>query len=165
MTEKKEFTATLDRFHEYLFGVQALYQNAIPILKEQFEAILHDNIPVLNDRLKSHQALLLQTKNFEKNVSEYLANLNIQANTLTEMIQQLPNEQQHRFYEVLGQFQQTIAEVNFYKEKCRVLLQSKLYNIDKVLSGLEVQKETTMYNQNATEVQGTLIPKSFETKV
>ena len=165
MTDKKIDNKALDQFHEYLRSILLLYQNAIPVLKEELEFILQDNIDSINECLKLQQALLLQTKSFEQNVASYLTKLNISAKTLSEMILKLPNEEQLRFYFLLGQFQQVMIELNFYKEKCRVLLQSKLYSIDKVLSKQEVQKNNTTYNQNATEVLGTLIPKSFETKI
>ena len=165
MTEKKINNTTLEGFHNYLQGILRLYQNAIPILKEELESIIQDNIDSLNESLKSQQAILLETKYFEKNVATYLSKLDISAKTLTELIQNLPNEEQLRFFSLLGQFEQAMLEINFYKEKCRVLLQSKLYSIDKVLSKNLIQKNNTTYNKNAAEVLGTLFPKSFETKI
>lgn len=165
MTEKKEFDITLDHFHEYLLGILKLYQNSVPVLKEELEAIMQDQIEILNESLKSQQALLLQTKNFDKQVADYLSKLNINARNLTEMAQQLPKEERLRFFSLLGEFEFTMAEVNFYKEKCRIILQSKLYAIDKFLSKQEIQKDNTTYNQSAGEVHGSLFAKSFETKI
>ncbi|MEL7656685.1 MAG: flagellar export chaperone FlgN, partial [Bacillota bacterium] len=129
------------------------------------EAIMQDEIDVLNNSLKSQQALLLQTRNFDQQTASYLSKLNIKANSLTEMAQQLPKDDGLRFFSLLGEFELTMTEVNYYKEKCRVLLQSKLYTIDKVLSKHESQKDNTTYDQKAAEVHGSLFPKSFETKV
>ncbi len=165
MTDAKEFKMTLDQFHEYLSGILKLYQNAVPVLKEELEAILQDEIDVLNKSLKSQQALLLQTKSFDQQTAGYLSRLNVKAANLTEMAQQLPEEEQYRFFNLLGEFELTMTEVNYYKEKCRVLLQSKLYTIDKILSGQDLPKDNTTYNQNAAEVHGTLVPKAFEKKI
>ncbi len=165
MPDKKEFNMTLDQFHEYLFGILKLYQNAVPILKEELEAITQDEIDHLNVSLKSQQALLLQTKNFDQKVAGYLSKLNIKAKNLTEMAQQLSKEEGLRFFNLLGEFELTMSEVNYYRDKCRVILESKLYAIDKVLATQAKQKDNTTYNQNAAEIQGTLFPKSFETKI
>lgn len=165
MIENKEFQLVLNQFYDYLSGILKLYQNSVPVLKEELEAIMQDEIEVLNQSLKSQQALLLQTKNFEQQTAAYLAKLNIKAGNLTEMVRQLPEKEQFRFFDLLGEFELTMTEVNYYKEKCRVLLQSKLYTIDKILSKQDQQKDNTTYNQNAAEVHGTLLPKAFEKKI
>jgi len=165
MTDNKEFNKALDQFHEYLSGILKLYQNAVPVLKEELEAIMRDEIDVLNQSLKSQQALLLQTKNFDQQTASFLSKLNIEAKNLTEMTQQLPKEERLRFFDLLGEFELTMTEVNYYKEKCRVLLQSKLYTIDKVLSKQDLPKDNTTYDQKAEGVHGTLFPKSFEKKI
>lgn len=165
MTDKSEFNIALDQFHEYLSGILKIYQNAVPVLKEELEAIMNDEIDVLNQSLKSQQALLLQTKNFDQQTVSFLSKLNIKAKNLTEMVQQLPKEERLRFFDLLGEFELTMTEVNYYKDKCRVLLQSKLYTIDKTLTRQDLQKDNTTYNQNAAEVHGTLFPKSFEKKI
>lgn len=165
MTDKKDFNTALDQFYEYLAGILKLYQKAVPVLIEELDAIMRDEIDVLNQSLKSQQALLLQTKSFDQQTAFFLSRLNIKANNLTEMVQQLPKEERLRFFNLLGEFELTMTEVNYYKDKCRVLLQSKLYTIDKALARQDLQKNNTTYNQNAAEVQGTLFPKSFEKKI
>lgn len=165
MTDKSEFNIALDQFHEYLSGILKIYQKAVPVLKEELEAIMNDEIEVLNQSLKSQQALLLQTKSFDQQTASFLSKVNIKAKNLTEMVQQLPKEERFRFFDLLGEFDLTMTEVNYYKEKCRVLLQSKLYTIDKALVRQDLQKDNTTYNQNAAEVHGTVFPKSFEKKI
>ena len=165
MTDKIEFNVALDQFHEYLSGILKIYQNAVPVLKEELDAIMNDEIEVLNQSLKSQQALLLQTKSFDQQTVSFLSKLNIKAKNLTEMVQQLPKEERLRFFNLLGEFELTMTEVNYYKDKCRVLLQSKLYTIDKALTRQDLQKDNTTYSQDATEVHGALFPKSFEKKI
>jgi hypothetical protein len=165
MTDNQEFQIPLDQFHEYLTGILRVYQSAVPVLKEELEAIMQDEIDVLDQSLKSQQALLLKTKNFDQQTAYYLSKLNIKAKNLTEMTEQLPDSERLRFFNLLGEFELTMTEVNYYKEKCRVLLQSKLYTIDKLLSKQDLPKDNTTYNQNAAEVHGTLFAKSFEKKI
>lgn len=165
MTDNKEFQITLEQFHEYLTGILKLYQSVVPVLKEELDAIMKDEISILDQSLKSQQALLLKTRNFDQQSADYLSRLGIKAKNLTEMARQLPNDEQLRFFDLLGEFELTMTEVNYYKEKCRVVLQGKLYTIDKALSRQDLPKDNTTYNQNAAEIHGTLFPKSFEKKI
>ena len=165
MTKQENFSTNLNSFYDFLVTLLENYQNLVVALKQELECILAGDTLLLGEILKSQQVLLIQTKDFDKQVSEYSCSLNIYANNLTEMTLQLPKECQPRFFKLLDDFDKTMEEVTFYKEKCRVLLQSKLYAIDKVLSKLDVQKDHTTYDKNATEIQGGLLPKSFEKKV
>jgi len=108
---------------------------------------------------------MLQTRNFKRDIDEYMARLNISANNLSSMIIQFPEKEQLRFYALLGDFELTAGELEFYREKCRVMLQSKLYVIDRKLALMTNQMNNTTYGQDAEEVQSSVLPKSFETTI
>jgi hypothetical protein len=165
MTNLKSYETTLDDFHRYLQGVLKLYQDMVPILKEQLKSIEKDDVEAINASLTSQQALILHTKSFDNRVASYLSSLGISATNLTQLISQLPESQQLRFSELLGQFGNTMTEINFYKEKCSVLIHSKLHLIDKTLSRQRNQKDHKIYNEKASGLQGSLLSKSFEKKV
>lgn len=165
MTDKKEFETILNEFHEYLSGIMEIYQNAIPLLKEELSHILGDELQALDENMNAQQSLLLRTKNFDAKLAEYQAALDIPGSTLSEMALRFPEERRAEFFELIGQFQRTLEEVEFYKEKCKDLLQNKLYHIDKVLTRKEMLKNNTTYDQNAAEVKSSLFSKAFETKI
>lgn len=165
MTDQDNFKSTLDQFYTYLSGILELYRNAVPVLKEELDAIMDDSVEVLDQSLKSQQALLLQTKNFEQQTANYLSKLNIKAVNLTEMTQQLSEAEKFRFFNLIGEFELVMTKVNYYKDKCHTLLQSKLYIIDKALAGQDQQRDNTTYNRDASEVHGALLPKTFEKKI
>jgi len=165
MPENKDYDLTLKQFDSYLSMVLKIYQELVPVLKRELAAVKEDDINTLNECLKSQQVLLLQTKNFDEKISEYQLKLGIKARRLSEMIVQLPEDNRLPFFELLSQFEQTSAEVRFYQDKCRSLLQSKLYLIDKALSKAKVQKDNITYNKDAAEVQGSLFSKSLEVKI
>ena len=165
MSENKEFDITLKQFDNYLSIIVKIYQDLVFVLKSELEAVKEDNIKVLNECLKSQQALLLQTRNFDEKIKDFQSRLGITARNLSETIQQLPENNRFPFFEILSQFEQTSAEVKFYQEKCRVLLQSRLYLIDKALSKAKIQKDNITYDKDASEVQGSLFSKSLEVKI
>ena len=59
----------------------------------------------------------------------------------------------------------TFRQINFYRDKCRSLLQARLHRIDKVLSAHSVPRDKATYDRNASGVQSGLLPQSFEKKV
>jgi len=165
MINKLPRKQVLKQFLEYLNGVLNLYKSMVPILKSELDAIMKDDIDSLNKSLSSQQALILKTKSFDEQIAHFLSLLGIQAKNLTEMAQQLPEEDGSKFFNILREYELVMTEVVYYKDKCTMLLNSKLYTIEKALSKLTAQKEHTTYNQNAAEVQSTLFSKSFESKV
>ncbi len=165
MPENKQFESVLIQFHEYLLSILKVYQDLLPELKRELESVQKDDIAELNGCLKNQQALLLKAKNFDSKVTGFQSKLGISAHNLSEMISKLPEKNQLSFFEILSQFGQTSEEVRFYQEKCRIMLQSKLYLIDKALSRANVQKDPSTYNRDAGEVQGSLFSKSLEVKI
>ncbi len=165
MPENKQFEAVLIQFQEYLLSILGVYQDLLPELKRELESVQKDDIAELNGCLKNQQALLLKAKNFDSKVTGFQSKLGISALNLSEMISKLPEKHQLSFFEILSQFGQTSEEVRFYQEKCRIMLQSKLYLIDKALSRANVQKDPSTYNKDAGEVQGSLFSKSLEVKI
>jgi len=164
-TDRTEFDIALDQFQEYLTDILELYRQMIPLLREEFDHILKDDISQLDKNMKAQQALLLRTKNFDAKIAEYQSALIISGSTLSQMALQFPEEKRDVFFELIGQFQRTLEEVEFYKEKCRTLLQNKLYRIEKNLAKAGVQKNNKTYDQNAEEVRNFLISKAFEKKI
>lgn len=165
MTKKQTFNGSLDNFYNFLLSMLENYKKLVPVLQQELNCIIRNDVTLLGENLKSQQVLLIQTKDFDKQVSEHSRSLDIYANNLTEMTLQLPIEHQSRFFKLLDEFDKTFEEMNFYKDKCRVLLQSKLHVINKTLTKQEAQKESTTYDKNATEIQGSALPKTFEKKV
>ena len=152
---------TLDQFYEYLISVMNIYAGLLPVLKDEVLYINNDDISGLDEALKLQQAMVFKTKNFDEKVDGFLSELGISANNLTETIKQLPEEEQFRFYSFLGEFDYIMEEIAFYKNKCRELLQTKLYRIEYQIehSGLTI---ATSYDENAGEINNSSYTKRYD---
>ncbi len=162
MTINSDYSKTLDNFSKYLSGILKLYEDLLPLLKEELEVIEKEDVPSLDKILKSQQALLFPARNFDRDVAGFTSELKIEADNLSSLIPQLPQEEQLKFYNLLGRFAEVMQEVDFYKDKCRVMLQAKIYSTDKALATLTGHKQGKTYSRDASEVQSTL-HKPFET--
>ncbi len=91
--------------------------------------------------------------------------LNVKGKNLSEVILHFPQEQQMRFFWILSQFETAVKEVQFYKEKCEVLLQTKLYLINKKITGVEGRNDNGTYQENGKEKSNVSFSKIFEKKI
>ena len=164
ITPNPDFNRILDNFYDYLCGILKLYEDMLPILKEELKAISLDDTLSLDKSLITQQTLLYQTKHFDREIAGYTSKLDLEESNLSSLILQMPEEQQLRFYALLGRFAAIVEEVSFYKDKCRVLLQSRLYSIDKALMEQTGRVENITYDRNASEVH-TTFRKSFHTTI
>lgn len=165
MTLSPNSKGLLDEFYNYLCGILEVYRDLVPVLKTELSAIEEDKIDLLDKSMQSQQSLLLKTRSFDTTVEKYMTELGYPVGKLSDLIDMLPAEEKGTFSQLLEQFSLTLKEVNFYKEKCTALLQSKLYTIDKYLEQHAEQKDNVTYNNKASEVQTSLFPKAFEKKI
>jgi hypothetical protein len=154
-----------DEFYEYLQEIKQIYTDIIPVLREEIDRIAQDDVAALDETLKRQQALVLRTRNFDDRIAGYLERLGISASTLTETVQALPEGDRFRFYDFLGEFDRVVEQVDFYRNKCREMLQSKLYSIDRRLVGSPNNRESVTYDENAGGVTKSLYSKTFEKKI
>ncbi len=157
------FNHELDSFYQYLSGIVKVYEDLLPVIKEELKAIGEKNISLLDENLKKQQALLFQTRCFDKEIADYTAGLNSKAKNLSSLIGELPQDRQPQFFSLLRHFGKVTDEVSFYKGKCKVLLQAQLYSIDKAIAQHGGTARNKTYQGNATI--GTGQCNAFETIV
>ncbi|MDR2295611.1 MAG: flagellar protein FlgN [Clostridiales Family XIII bacterium] len=165
MNDAQVAGSVTDEFYDYLRDVKRIYTDIIPVLREEIDQIARDDIAALDETLKRQQALVLRTRNFDDRIAGYLKELGIAASTLTETIQKFPEEDRFRFYDFLGEFDRIVEQVDFYRSKCRELLQSKLYGIDKRLANAASGRESVTYDEKAGEVTKSARTRAFEKQV
>lgn len=165
MLETTEYKETLDSFYNYLFGVIKLHRDSITRLKDELMLIQSNSIDELGENLNHQQVFLYQIKNFDEDVAAYMEKLSLKGNNLTEVICLLPVDEQDRFNELLSQFKETAKEIDFYKEKCKVLLQTKLYTVNKNMAQLKTRQEKTTYGEDGKEEGKIKIPQTFEKSI
>jgi|LGOV01.1.fsa_nt_gb hypothetical protein len=159
------YQESLEKFHNYLFDIVKLHQAIIPYLKKEIDLIEADDIEGLNRNLNEQQRFSYQMKNFDTEILKYMNQLNVKGKNLSEVILHFPQEQQMRFFWILSQFETAVKEVQFYKEKCEVLLQTKLYLINKKITGVEGRNDNGTYQENGKEKSNVSFSKIFEKKI
>ena len=165
MNDGQATRLVMDEFYDYLQGVKQVYTDIMPVLRDEIDQIARDDVTALDETLKRQQALVLRTRNFDDRIAGYLKQLGIAASTLTETIREFPEHERFRFYDFLGEFDRVVEQVDFYRSKCRELLQSKLYGIDKRLANAPSRGESVTYDEKAEEVTKFLRAKAFEKQI
>ncbi|MCL2165597.1 MAG: hypothetical protein FWH55_14695 [Oscillospiraceae bacterium] len=142
-------------------SIKSIYSDMLPVLKDEIQRIHDDDITGLDNALKLQQAMILKTKNSDERINAFLSDMDISANTLTETIEQLPEEARFRFYAFLGEFSNVMEEVAFYRDKCRELLQTKLYKIEYQIEHSGITQAMS-YDEHAGELNSSPYTKVFE---
>ncbi len=154
----------INEFYDYLSEILSVYEDILPVIKQELEAIKTRDMISLNENLKVQQALMHGTKDFDRKVSDYIEKLNMREGNLSSLIQQIPEDRQLHFCTIVGRFAKVVQDVAFYKDKCRLLLTTELHNIDKALSAKGTVMENRTYEKDAKAVN-TKIFKSFEAMI
>ncbi len=165
MLETTEYQETLDSFYNYLFGVIKLHRDTIPKLKDELMLIQSNSIDELNDNLNHQQIFLYQIKTFDQDVTAYMEKLGVSGENISEVIKQLPEEEQKRFEELLAEFKETAKEIKFYKDKCQTLLQTKLHTVNKSIAQFKAKQDKVTYGEDGKEEGGVKLPSAFEKSV
>ena len=165
MLETEEYKKILDSFYNYLFGVVKLHRDAIPKLKDELMLIQSNSVDELNENLNHQQIFLYQIKSFDQDVAAYMEKLGVTGENITEVIKQLPESEQPRFTELLTHFKETAKEIEFYKDKCQTLLQTKLYTVNKKMAQFKAKQDKITYGEDGKEEGSVKLPSAFEKSV
>ncbi|WP_373484896.1 flagellar export chaperone FlgN [Acetobacterium malicum] len=165
MLETNEYKETLDSFYDYLFGVIKLHRDTIPKLKDELMLIQSNSIDELNDNLNHQQIFLYQIKNFDQDVAIYMEKLNVSGKNISEVISQFPESERPRFEELLTQFKETAKEIEFYKDKCQSLLQTKLHMVNKNIAQFKAKQDKMTYGEDGKNDSNIKIPSAFEKSI
>lgn len=165
MLEKIEYKQTLDSFYDYLFGVIKLHRDTIPKLKDELMLIQSNSIDELSDNLNHQQIFLYQIKNFDQDVAAYMEKLNVSGKNISEVINQFPKDEQDRFAKLLAEFKEVATEIEFYKNKCQTLLQTKLHVVNKNIAQYKAKQEKTTYGEDGKNDSTIKIPSAFEKSI
>lgn len=165
MLETIEYKQTLDSFYDYLFGVIKLHRDTIPKLKDELMLIQSNSIDELSDNLNHQQIFLYQIKNFDLEVAAYMEKLNVSGKNISEVINQFPKDEQDRFAKLLAEFKEVAKEIEFYKNKCQTLLQTKLHVVNKNIAQYKAKQEKTTYGEDGKNDSSIKIPSAFEKSI
>ncbi|MBC3805013.1 hypothetical protein GH808_11280 [Acetobacterium fimetarium] len=165
MSENKNDKQIVEDFYNYIFGVIKLHRELTPKLKDELMLIQSNSLDELNQNLNYQQTFIYQIKNFDEKVADYMKKLNLSGNNLSEVIKQLPQDEQERFDGLLQQFRETSREMQFYKEKCKTLLETKLYVVNKNIAQFDLKSDKITYQEDGTETKKTEIIRTFEKSI
>lgn len=158
-------TQLIEEFYQCLFGVIKLHRDLIPKLKDELMLIESGSVEALTENINRQQGFVMQTKEFDKEIARYMETLNLKGNNVTEVVAQLPEEYRLRFYGLIEEFNKTIKEVEFYKEKCKLLLETKLHQIGKKIEAIQTREGNQTYSEVGKKDQPMRLPNAFEKKI
>ncbi len=118
-------------FYRTLFELLKLHQDIIPVLKDELNSIISEDAAALDECLKSLQALTLRIRATESQSEKILKENGLSADILSDSIRQMPEAEQSRYNSLKAQFSDNLREITFYRDKCGVMLKTRLSRLDR----------------------------------
>ena len=116
----------------------------VNLLDHKLKALEDYNIQKIDAVMKEEQVHVLASRGFEKNLAKFRTELSLEGETLSEVISNLPEEEQERFTELFERFQIVIESAKELNETCQKILKTRMDEIGKVLK--KVDGDTSTYN-------------------
>lgn len=132
-----------DKFYAYLSELLQGYTKLSALLTKKLSAITLFDVATLDGIIREEQAFVLLSRGFDPNVQNYREKLSLKGATLSEVITEMPPEQQGRFLSLLGSLKTRLDEVKFLNEKCQSLLEDRIYTLERSISRLDKTKTAT----------------------
>lgn len=140
----------IDSFYAYLQELEESYGRLAGLLREKVTAVSSFNLTKLEEIMKQEQVYVLLSKGFDTSLQTHREKLGIGGDTLGDIIEQLPAENQESFRAAHKRLRVTLNEVKTLNEKCQSLLEGRLHDLDRSIKALD-HSENATYQQSGSE--------------
>ena len=137
-----------DKFHGYLTELEGNFSKLSQLLHNKLSALERFDIDRLDAIIKEEQVFVLLSKSFDANVASYRQKLGLKGQQLSDIIAELPVEEQGRFQSIFEQLKTSLDEVKALNLKCQDLTEERLYSLDKAIKELD-RSAGTSYGKQA----------------
>ena len=127
-----------DKFHTYLRDLEASFTKLAELLLEKLAALEKFDIDKLDEIIKEEQVFALISKGFDANVQSYMEKLSLRGEKLSDIIKELPAEEQPRFSETFKSLKAALNEAEAMNKRCSSLIEERLCIIDKAMKEIDL---------------------------
>ena len=126
-----------DKFFAYLNELDTSFEKLATLLIGKLEALDMADVDKLNAIIKEEQVYVLQSKGFERTIQTYKGQLGLSGQTLSQVIEELPEEERYRFGDVFRRLSVSLEKVKGLNDKCQDLTHNRLHAIDKAIKEID----------------------------
>jgi flagellar biosynthesis/type III secretory pathway chaperone len=136
-----------DKFHGFLTELEGNFTKLSQLLHNKLAALERFDIDRLDAIIKEEQVFVLLSKSFDANVASYRQKLGLSGEKLSDIIGELPVEEQARFQSTFQRLKAALDEVKTLNLKCQDLIEERLYSLDKAIKELDRSAGATYSKQ------------------
>jgi len=136
-----------DKFHGFLTELESHFTKLSQLLHDKLTALERFDIDRLDAILKDEQVFVLFSKSFDTRLAFYRQQLGLKGEKLSELIEELPVEEQARFRSTYQRLKTALEEVKTLNLKCQELIEERLYSLDKAIKELDPSAVSTYGKQ------------------
>jgi hypothetical protein len=151
----------LEKFYLYLSELEQSYGRLIDLLHRKTIAINTGDLAKLDAIMKEEQVYVLLSRGFEGNLRMHRKNLGLTGEKLTEIIDELPDENRPRFELQLRRLRAALDSVKGLNEQCQQMIENRLYSLDKSIKALDKSENTNYKKSDTSKQAGDAGPRLF----
>lgn len=136
-----------DKFHGFLTELEGNFTKLSQLLHNKLAALERFDVDRLDAIIKEEQVFVLLSKSFDANVASYRQKLGLSGEKLSDIIGELPVEEQARFQSTFQRLKAALDEVKTLNLKCQDLIEERLYSLDKAIKELDRSAGATYSKQ------------------
>lgn len=126
-----------DRFYNYLNELLQNYTKLGELLAQKLSAIARFDIATLDSVIKEEQVFVLLSRGFDSNIQLHRDRLSLKGDSLSEVIKEMPEDQQPRFRGMFVKLKSRLDEVKQLNERCQSLIEERIYTIERSIHQLD----------------------------
>lgn len=138
-----------ERFFNYLNDLFESYNNLSKLLTQKLAAIASFDVATLDSIIREEQVYVLLARGFDQNIASFREILGVTGETLSQIIEELPQNQQPRFQMLHSELKTTLNNVKELNQKCQDLINTKLASIDLAIQQ-QGGKRSNLYDSGGT---------------
>lgn len=151
-----------DKFYAYLCELAENYGKLSEVLTRKLAALQKFDIEQLDEILKEEQVYALIARGFDTNINNYRKNLSLQGEKLSDIIEELPEEEKSRFGLTFQELKAALDRAGALNQRCQELIEERLHYLDKAIK--ELDGGATTYSQKGGTDNGPANPPKLFTK-
>lgn len=154
-----------DKFYDYLVEMETNFLKLAELLQQKLVALEKFDIDQLDAIIKEEQVFILLSKSFETHIQQFREQLGLQGERLSQVIPELPAQEQPRFRELFARLETATAQVKALNLKCQDLIEERLYSLDKAIKELDKGARATYQQTGGDKAHPEQPPHLFNKSV
>jgi len=141
----------IDALYDLLNETVEVYESAIKLEYEKYDAAVKDDVDKLDDIISKEQVIYLKMKGIEQKRKKLILCMNMEDKTVNEIIEIVDNDDDKiKLKSIYNRLNKTLMDFKKINSECKTIIEIRLHRINNVMNK-SGQKENTYSSESKQE--------------